>query len=537
MLVRASLLAIKVADKSRKKLHMRRYSWLVGASLVALSVAGALPASAQNFPAKGTTPFDWSQSYIAGSLGAAHFGEMARTEVDDKFGILGTKSQVGLMTSLEYGRLIDAHHDVRLALRSAYMPEHIIDAAGSSGLAYGKTNLAYETLDAEVGRRIRLSDPTTLRLFAGLRAIHSRDQIEEIALGAFSSGQKATAETWAAGPRAGIEFAHRLGAQPVFLTGGVDAAVLFGRTQQNLLINTFGGDPPFVNFSSSNNATLYTLGGRLAMTWLASPATSFTLGYQAEYIWNLRQAYSDVLVFPGSDLGGIDNRGHNLVHGPFAKVAVALDAVGKPTAAAMPAVWTGFHVGAHGGGGFTVADAANAALATASDTYVFSGGGNLEGAVAGVHAGYDWQWGALLAGIEADASWSGMTGTGKIMTGLAVTFDATWLASVRGRLGWAHENALFYLTGGVAWASAKGQLVSAGMLGASATHGYQGYVAGGGIEYRFAPQWSARAEYLHYELGIRHYALATADGSYSSDMNLSADVIRMGLTRSFNFGR
>ncbi|TAK50070.1 MAG: porin family protein [Xanthobacteraceae bacterium] len=508
---------------------MRRRSWLGGASAVVLAMAMMSPANAQ--PAAGHSPFDWSGSYVAGSLGGAAFGDMAATGVNDKFGVLGRKSQSGLMLSAEYGRLIDAQYDLRLALRSASMPEHIIDAAAGGGLSYGKTRLGYETLDAEIGRRLQLSDPLALRVFAGVRAIHARDRIEEIALGFFSVGQKATAESWGAGPRAGLEFSWRLGGQPVFLTGGVDGSVLFGRANQEWVFDTFGGTPPFFVLNSSNPATMYTLGGKLGVTWFASPGTSFTVGYQAEQVWNLRQAFSDI---DAGDVGAIDGRGHNLVHGPFARVAVYFQPAAKPAPiVGMPTTWTGLRVGADAGMGFVTAEAGNATLATLSSTNTFTGAGNLDGGVAGLHAGYDVQFGPLLTGIEGDIAWSGITGTGRISTSQAVTFDVGWLATLRGRAGWVHENALVYLTGGAAWSSVAGNLLIAGTSVASQRNGYQGWVAGGGLEYRFAPLWSARAEYLHYDLGSQLFTLATPDATYSADMGLKVDVIRMGLTRTF----
>jgi outer membrane immunogenic protein len=368
-----------------------------------------------------------------------------------------------------------------------------------------------------------------LRFFAGVRAIHAHDRAEEIALGFFSSGQTVKADTVGAGPRAGMEFSARLGEQPVFLTGGIDGSVLFGRTEREWLFDTYGGTPPYVIAKSSDRATMYTLGGKLGVTWFASPGTSLTIGYQAEQVWRLRQAYSDL---DAGDVGTIDGRGNNLVHGPFAKLGIYFDPVARPSAP-TPTRWTGFRFGVDAGGGSVVAEAQNATLSMPpAAPQTFNGAGNLNGGLAGFHGGFDLQFGPLLAGLEGDVAWTNITGTGKISTVDSVTFGIDRLASLRGRAGVVYESALLYVTGGAAWSSVNSTLQAAGAT-ASGRNDHEGWVAGAGLEYRLAPQWSARAEYLHYDLGTRSYALEAGGATYSADTNLKADVLRVGVSWIF----
>lgn len=510
----------------------RRY-WMAGVSALALAALSAMPVQAQSTSTKARTTFDWSQSYVAGSLGGVQLGEMPATAVDDKFGTLGRKQQSGLLLAAEYGRLLDAQHDIRVTLRAVSMPEHIVDAAGFSGLSYGRAKLGYETLDVDVGRRVMLSDPLALRLFAGIRGMHVRDQLDEQILGASNQLQVAKAETWGAGPRAGAEFAWRLATQPVFLVGGVDGSVVFGQTAREVTFNDF--DLPLNASASGTSATTqYSLGGYLGLTWIASPATALTLGYQAEHIWNLRNAYSDIVA---SRLGTIDGRSNNLVHGAYARVVMHLHPYGPMTATDRPsqAEWTGLRIGLDGGNGFSIVNADNALSSAMAST--FSGGGNLEGAMAGGHIGYDWRHGALLAGIEGDVMFGELKGLGLITSAQTVAFQADWLASVRARLGWVRESALIYVTGGAAWASARGTLSDTGVEVASERHGYQGWVLGAGLDYHIDPRWSLRAEYLHYDLGAQHYALTAPSASYSADMGLRTDMMRVGLTYTLPAGR
>ncbi len=515
---------------------MRIRKFLLTASVLALAAAAPTAIHADDSRATGNNAFDWSKSYVAGTIGYVAPGDTAFTEVSDKFGVLGRKPQQGLMLSAEYGRLIDARYDWRLTLRGVGVPDHVVDATDTWGTSAGVTRFGYQTLDGEIGRRIQVSDPLALRAFAGLRAIHAYERVEENVQGSSNLSQAAAVQSWGIGPRAGVEFSYRLGSQPVFLVGGVDASALFGRTEQTTTFIDL--DTPLSgSLSSSSASTIYTLGGRLGVTWFASPQTSVTVGYQAEQLWNLRKAYSGLVAF--NDLGPLDGRGDNLVHGPFARVAVHFGGTAKPLgmspASNAPATqsWAGLKIGAHAGGALALARTGNATyyFADTMDTYVFSGSGNLAGGLVGIHGGYDAQFGAFLAGFEVDWSWSNLSGVGKLYEDRTARFDIDSLASLRGRLGWAHENALFYVTGGAAWAAPVGTLQFSGVGVASVKHGYQGWVAGLGMEYRIAPRWTARAEYLRYDLGTRFYSLTAANGDiYSGNVNMTIDSLRVGLT-------
>lgn len=503
--------------------------FLESVSVVVLAMAMATPVVAGEPQPTGKSVFDWSQSYASGSIGYAAAGQTATTAVDDKFGVLAGKPQHGLMLSAEYGRLIDARYDWRVTLRGVGVPEHIVDAVGTWGLSYGNTSLGYRTLDGEVGRRIQLSDPLALRAFAGLRAIHANDSVREETLGMGILSQMASTQTWGIGPRGGVEFSLRMGSQPIFLTGGVDASVLFGNTTQTA---TYRADAVVGSLGSSWASTIYTLGGRVGVTWFASPGTSLTLGYQVEQVWNLRQAHSDIAF---DDLGTLDGRGHTLVHGPFARVAVHFNParVAATSNAAAAETWSGLKIGADAGGVLGVARANNATyyLFDTGDTFLYAGGGNVSGALLGLHLGYDMQFGSLVAGLEADWSWTNMSGVGKIYDIRTVGFDFDSLATLRARAGWAHEKALYYVTGGAAWASPVGKLMFDGVAVVSQRQAYQGWVAGLGMEYRIAPRWSVRAEYLHYDLGSRPFRLAAPNGDiYSADMNMTADALRVGMS-------
>lgn len=131
-------------------------------------------------------------------------------------------------------------------------------------------------------------------------------------------------------------------------------------------------------------------------------------------------------------------------------------------------------------------------------------------AIGGFRVGYDYQFGAVVAGIVADWNWANLSWnknfTGPVLEpGSSGSAHATvdWLPSVRGRLGWVIDpNWLVYGTGGVAWArvgvGASVQGTCCGNWSNTANITKTGAVAGGGIEYRVSRNVSLFAEGLWY---------------------------------------
>jgi outer membrane immunogenic protein len=121
----------------------------------------------------------------------------------------------------------------------------------------------------------------------------------------------------------------------------------------------------------------------------------------------------------------------------------------------------------------------------------FSDDDNEVALIGGVHAGYNWQSGERVFGVEGDVSF----GDG-----------VDYLASVRARLGYAMDNLLLYVTGGVAFAGFDDASVvmSGHNWNKSLNFGGDsevGFVVGGGAEYKLAPNWSIGVEGLYYAFG------------------------------------
>src|SRR5262249_49280533 len=107
------------------------------------------------------------------------------------------------------------------------------------------------------------------------------------------------------------------------------------------------------------------------------------------------------------------------------------------------------------------------------------------------------------------------------------TFTDDALASVRGRIGVAFDNILFYATGGAGWGHGKISGTVLGVNGAAEAW-HAGWTAGGGIEYAIVPNWSVKGEYLHYGLGGATYVGALNTGSFS------IETVKFGLNYLFH---
>ena len=124
-----------------------------------------------------------------------------------------------------------------------------------------------------------------------------------------------------------------------------------------------------------------------------------------------------------------------------------------PVAYAPPFSWTGFYLGGELGWIQTNPKYTTGALLLGAPFFVTSGS-DKNGLTYGVLAGYNYQIGQLVLGVEGD--FTGWT-VGKVryaaITGDFLTAHSKWGGSVRGRLGYAVDHALFYVTGGAAFVS------------------------------------------------------------------------------------
>lgn len=186
--------------------------------------------------------------------------------------------------------------------------------------------------------------------------------------------------------------------------------------------------------------------------------------------------------------------------------------------------WTGPYVGVHLGYGWGNADTAFSPLPTTAGFFNLAPttlSPNPSGVTGGLQAGYNYQAGGFVFGIDADFSGTGMSGTttvspiiqsdGTPFPGdglLRAHQDIGWYGTLRPRAGYAVlPTLLVYATGGLAYGdvtySAKTDFRPAGTA-AYATHFSKtkaGWTVGGGVEYAVSTHITVRAEYLYMDLG------------------------------------
>jgi outer membrane immunogenic protein len=202
----------------------------------------------------------------------------------------------------------------------------------------------------------------------------------------------------------------------------------------------------------------------------------------------------------------------------FAAPALAADLPAytkAPPIAAPTYDWSGYYVGVFGGYGYGNHNLNNATGPAGSAN--FTTNYSSEGALGGVEAGYNFQSGNIVFGVEGDYSWSDIKGSDGFRStdaaGLASN-DATnlrWSGTLRARGGIAVDRLLLFFTGG--WAYGDLQHTSTDpVLGVDQfDNNRSGLTAGGGIAYAITNNVIGKLEYRYYNFGTYSRA-GGADG-------------------------
>ena len=214
-----------------------------------------------------------------------------------------------------------------------------------------------------------------------------------------------------------------------------------------------------------------------------------------------------------------------------------------PVVVAPVCQWCGFYIGLNAGFLWSDQDFTIPTIgAVGNDLSGFTGGGQI---------GYNWQFGnsPIVVGIEADiqgawadssASFGPVAIAGLGLVSGTASFDLDSWGTVRGRLGYAANNWLIYVTGGWAYggASSSATLTST-VLGTFVATGSgssnNGWTFGGGVEGKFAPNWSARLEYLFVRFPGDDVAVPAAfGGGVVTTADFDMHVVRGAI--NYHFG-
>jgi outer membrane immunogenic protein len=177
--------------------------------------------------------------------------------------------------------------------------------------------------------------------------------------------------------------------------------------------------------------------------------------------------------------------------------------------------WSGFYLGVNGGG------------AWGRSSWDTTGGFNTSGGLVGGTIGYNYQIGQAVLGVEGDIDWADIGATTTSACAFGCKTSDTWLSTVRGRLGYAADRFMPYITGGAAFGDIRAS--GPGLVGASATNA--GWTVGGGIEFAVAGHWTAKAEYLYVDLGS--FSCGLSCGAAVDNVSFRTNLLRAGLNYRF----
>lgn len=189
-----------------------------------------------------------------------------------------------------------------------------------------------------------------------------------------------------------------------------------------------------------------------------------------------------------------------------------------------PFSWTGVYIGINGGYGWGKSNWRDITTGTTTGDF------NTTGGLVGGTIGYNLQAGMWVLGLEGDvdASWIKGTNTANCLTPGCETRNR-WLATGRGRIGYAWDRFLPYFTGGAAF----GDIRMNTPVSTSQTTTKVGWTVGGGFEYAFMGPWSAKIEYLYVDLGKGKCDAGTCGGTDNYEASFKANIVRAGLNYRF----
>lgn len=223
----------------------------------------------------------------------------------------------------------------------------------------------------------------------------------------------------------------------------------------------------------------------------------------------------------------------------FISTAVAaMLASGSAFAQSAAFNWTGFYLGAYGGFGSSQLTATDIGDPAATPWYIlghqftsaptsFVGGGEI---------GYNYQFGQLVVGAEANAGYFNHNGSTLYDNTLghsdtSIVSSGGLNSTLRGRLGVTAGRALVYATGGLAATDATAKVVSFGSFISPNSNLSLGWTIGGGMEYAVTDNWSVKVEYLHDDFGQSNVTLAGTTSSFN--IRSTDDTVRLGINYLF----
>jgi outer membrane immunogenic protein len=212
-----------------------------------------------------------------------------------------------------------------------------------------------------------------------------------------------------------------------------------------------------------------------------------------------------------------------------------------------PFSWTGFYIGGNLGGAWFQNGVTDSLFAVS-----FNNGNNNGVFVGGGQVGFNYQVSNIVWGVEADFDWAANNNNnsnGIFVPALGQTIQVTandrWVTTLAARLGWAYDRVLFYVKGGGGWVGFNGFTVTnlntgATFIGSGSSSSDAGWLVGGGFEWAFADNWSARFEYDFLGLNNRTFVVPggfpVLAGDTFTTSNRNLQMATVGINYRFNWG-
>ncbi|HEY0568364.1 MAG TPA: outer membrane beta-barrel protein [Xanthobacteraceae bacterium] len=226
----------------------------------------------------------------------------------------------------------------------------------------------------------------------------------------------------------------------------------------------------------------------------------------------------------------------------FAVNAVAADLPARAPMYNAPAPswsWTGFYIGGHVGGGWGDKHWHSPAFTPSID----QGMHHVRGGLGGGQVGFNVQLANWVVGIEADASWAALNGSNAdnffVVNGSSEVnrSKVDSVGTVAGRLGYAVDRVLGYVKGGGAWVRDEysvSNIVAPGTVLATASENRWGWMAGIGLEYAFAPNWSVKFEYDYLDFGTKRLQFTGPNFvPFNEDIDQHLSLFKVGINYRF----
>jgi outer membrane immunogenic protein len=226
----------------------------------------------------------------------------------------------------------------------------------------------------------------------------------------------------------------------------------------------------------------------------------------------------------------------------FAAPAAAADLAARPYKAPPAPIavvydWSGFYIGANGGWG-TSSKCWNsvAPFAIANE-----GCHDADGGTAGGQIGYRWQASSWVFGLEAQGNWADFRGSNESLffPGFANESRIDAFGLFTGQVGYAANNVLFYVKGGAAVTADRFRIRNIPADVVVATTGDDtrwGASVGAGVEFGFAPNWSAGIEYNHLFMQDRTYGFVDLAGAPFGADRIRQDVDLVTVRVNYRWG-